>query len=153
MLAYRRSRPIDSRIPNLGTKWSWVVNFTTRPLYSGQEPRYPSNRRLGRPQTSSGRFWRREKLPACTGIQVPECPACSAVATPTTLHWLALGSKYSTLTLVVSLHPSKLVNWVWGNTKRLLPLTGGLAYMISWYIQAESRIDLLWNDLWYFRYL
>jgi hypothetical protein len=33
MLAYGRSRRIDSRIPNLGTKGSSLVNFTTRPLY------------------------------------------------------------------------------------------------------------------------
>jgi len=58
----------------------------------------------------SGRFWRRGNFPACTGIRAPERPACSTVATPTTLHRLALGSKYSTLTLVVSLRPSKLVN-------------------------------------------
>jgi hypothetical protein len=34
-----------------------VVNFTPRPLYPrGKSPRYPLERRLGGPQSRSGRF-------------------------------------------------------------------------------------------------
>jgi len=33
-----------------------VATFTLRPLYFGEQPRYPLNRRLGGPQSLSGRF-------------------------------------------------------------------------------------------------
>ena len=47
--------------------------LTSRPVHfaPGKEPRYPSNRKLDGPRTSSGWFWRKEKYlpsasPACT---------------------------------------------------------------------------------------
>jgi hypothetical protein len=40
----------------LGTRWRRVVSFTPRPLYSqGKSPWYPLDRRLGGPQSRSGR--------------------------------------------------------------------------------------------------
>jgi hypothetical protein len=40
---------------DLSTRWRWVVNFTSRPLYpQGKSPWYPLNRRLGGPQSRSG---------------------------------------------------------------------------------------------------
>jgi hypothetical protein len=48
---------IDPHFLDLGTSWRWVVNFTPRPLYPrGKSPRYPMDRRLGGPQSRSGRF-------------------------------------------------------------------------------------------------
>jgi hypothetical protein len=48
---------IDPHFFHLGTSWRWVVNFTPRPLYPrGKSPRYPLDRRLGGPQSQSGRF-------------------------------------------------------------------------------------------------
>jgi hypothetical protein len=48
---------IDPHFLDLGTSWRWVVNFTPRPLHPrGKSPRYPLNRRLGGPQSRSGRF-------------------------------------------------------------------------------------------------
>jgi hypothetical protein len=45
----------SSTILDLGTRWRWVVNFTTRPLYPRwNSPRYPLDRRLGGPQSRSG---------------------------------------------------------------------------------------------------
>jgi hypothetical protein len=41
---------------NLGTRWKWVVNVTSLPLYPGREPRYPLFRRLGASKSQSGRF-------------------------------------------------------------------------------------------------
>jgi hypothetical protein len=41
---------------DLGTRWRWVVSFTPRPLYPrGKRPWYPLSRRLGGPQSRSGR--------------------------------------------------------------------------------------------------
>jgi hypothetical protein len=41
---------------DLGTGWRWVVSFTPRPLYlQGKRPWYPLDRRLGGPQSRSGR--------------------------------------------------------------------------------------------------
>jgi hypothetical protein len=46
---------IDPRILDLGTSWRWAVTFTPRPLYlRGKNSRYPSDRRLGGPQSRSG---------------------------------------------------------------------------------------------------
>jgi len=38
MKAYRRSRDIVLLIFNLDTRWGWVVNFTTWPMYPGKSP-------------------------------------------------------------------------------------------------------------------
>jgi hypothetical protein len=47
----------SSIIPDLGTRWRWVVSFTSQPLWPrGKCPRYPLDRRLGGPQNRSGRY-------------------------------------------------------------------------------------------------
>jgi hypothetical protein len=46
---------IATRIPDLGTRWRWVVSFTLRPLYpQGKSPWYPLDRRLCGSQSRSG---------------------------------------------------------------------------------------------------
>jgi hypothetical protein len=56
MKAYWGSGCIAPRIVDLGTRWRWVVSFTPRPLYpQGRSPWYPLDRRLGGPQSRSGR--------------------------------------------------------------------------------------------------
>jgi len=41
---------------SLGARWRWVDNFTPRSLYlRGKSPRYILDRRLGGPQSQSGR--------------------------------------------------------------------------------------------------
>jgi hypothetical protein len=41
---------------DIGTKWRWVVSFTLRWIYSqGNIPWYPLDRKLGGPQSRSGR--------------------------------------------------------------------------------------------------
>jgi hypothetical protein len=42
---------IDPHFFDLGTSWRWVVSFTPLPLY----PRYPLDKKLGGPQSQSGR--------------------------------------------------------------------------------------------------
>jgi hypothetical protein len=47
---------IAPRILDFGTRWKCVVSFTIRPFYpQGNSPWYSLNRRLGRPQSRSGR--------------------------------------------------------------------------------------------------
>jgi hypothetical protein len=42
--------------PDLGTRWTWVVSFTLLSLYPQRKsPWYPLDRRLGGPQSRSGR--------------------------------------------------------------------------------------------------
>jgi hypothetical protein len=54
--AYWRSGGIDQHILDLDIRWSWVVGFTLRPLYSQvKRLSYPLDRRLGGPQSRSGR--------------------------------------------------------------------------------------------------
>jgi hypothetical protein len=54
--AYWGNGGISPRILDLGTRWRWVVSFTQRPLYTqGKSPWYPLDRRMGGPQSRSGR--------------------------------------------------------------------------------------------------
>jgi hypothetical protein len=56
MKAYWGSGGIAPRILDLGPRWSLVVSFTPRTLYPhGKSPWYPLDRRLGGPQSRSGR--------------------------------------------------------------------------------------------------
>jgi hypothetical protein len=63
MKAYWGSGGITPRILDLGTRWRSVVSFTHRPLYpQGKNAWYPLDRRLGGPQSRSGRCGE-EKIP------------------------------------------------------------------------------------------
>jgi hypothetical protein len=47
----------SSIILDLGTRWRWVVSFTSLLLYpGGNSPLYPLCRRLGGPQSRSARY-------------------------------------------------------------------------------------------------
>jgi len=62
MKTYWGSGSITPRLLNLGTRWRWVVSFTLRPLYPRREsPWYSLNRRIGGPQSRSGRGCINEK--------------------------------------------------------------------------------------------
>jgi hypothetical protein len=62
---------IDPRILDLGTSWRWVVRFTPRQLYPpGKSPQYPLDRRLGGPQSRSGRRGEKKSL-APIGTRAP----------------------------------------------------------------------------------
>jgi hypothetical protein len=74
--AYLRTTPwrlwwsggIAPRILKLGTLWRWMVSFTPRPLYPQRNCTwYPLDRRLGGPQSRSGRGGEEKKIPAPTG--------------------------------------------------------------------------------------
>jgi hypothetical protein len=48
----------------LSTRWKCVVSFSPLPLYpQGKSPRYPLDRKLGGPQSRSGRYGEENKLP------------------------------------------------------------------------------------------
>jgi hypothetical protein len=78
MIAYRRSRDIAPIILNLGARWRWVVNVTSRSLYP------PPGKKLGIFEHKAGwtpgtvwMFRRTDVLPLL------DLPARSVVATPT----------------------------------------------------------------------
>jgi hypothetical protein len=82
MKAYWGSGGIALRIFYLGTTWKWVVSFTHWPLYPQEKsPWYPPDRRLGGPQSRSGRSG--EKFPAHAETPTPYHPARS----PALYHW------------------------------------------------------------------
>jgi hypothetical protein len=59
----------SSTFIDLGTRWRWVVSFTLLPLYPrGKGRRYSLDRRLGGPQSRSGR-WGEEKNLALPGME------------------------------------------------------------------------------------
>jgi hypothetical protein len=62
---YRGSGGIAPHILNLDTRWRWVVSFTTRPLNLGERRRYALDKRLGGPQSRSGRGGEGKKCLLC----------------------------------------------------------------------------------------
>lgn len=77
-------------IPNFGTNWRWVVDFTLRPVYPRvKSNRYRWNRRLGGCQSQSG-WLRRDKSLTCTGIWTQDRPTHSLTHTHTHSLHLAL---------------------------------------------------------------
>jgi hypothetical protein len=61
---------IDPQFLDLGTGWMWVVSFMPWPLYAyGKSPRYPLDRRLGGPQSWSGRHGE-VKILASPGLEL-----------------------------------------------------------------------------------
>jgi hypothetical protein len=74
MKAYWGSGGIAPLILDLGTRWRFVVSFTPRPLYSqGKSPWYPLDRRLGGPQSRSGRGGE-DKIPSPCRKSNPRTP-------------------------------------------------------------------------------
>jgi hypothetical protein len=72
MEASRRSGGIAPRILDLGTTWRWVVSFTPRLLYlQGEIPWYPLDRRLGGPQSRSGRGGEETNSQPLSGLEPP----------------------------------------------------------------------------------
>jgi hypothetical protein len=72
MEAYWRSGGIAPQILDLCTRWMWAVSFTPGPLYpQGKSPRYPLNRRLGGPQSRSGRGGEEKNSQPLPGFEAP----------------------------------------------------------------------------------
>jgi hypothetical protein len=77
MKTYWGSGDIALLILDLGTRW-WVVSFTPQPLYpQGKNPWYQFDRRLGGPQSPSGRGGEEKNSQPPPGIepQNPDRPA------------------------------------------------------------------------------
>jgi hypothetical protein len=80
MKTYWGSGGIAPFILDLGTRWRSVISFTPRPLYSqGKNPLYPLDRRLGGPQSRSGRGGEEKNSQPPPGIETwnPDRPARS----------------------------------------------------------------------------
>jgi hypothetical protein len=72
MRAYWRSGDIVPCILELGNRWRWVVSFTPQPLYpQGMSPWYPFDRRLGEPQSRSGRGGGEKNSQPVLGLETP----------------------------------------------------------------------------------
>jgi hypothetical protein len=72
MKTYWGSRGIAPHILDLGTKWRSVVSFTPRPLYPQRKgPLYPLDRRLGGPQSRSGRGGEEKNPKLLPGLESP----------------------------------------------------------------------------------
>jgi hypothetical protein len=72
MKTYCGSGSTAPRILDLGTRWRWVVSFTHRSLYlQGKSPWYPLDRRLGGPQSRSGRGGEEKNSQCSPGLEPP----------------------------------------------------------------------------------
>jgi hypothetical protein len=82
MEEYWGSGGMAERILDLGTKWRWVVSFTPWPLYpQGKSSWYPFYRRLGGPQSRSGRGGEEKNSQPLSGLELPiiqPVPQCYA---------------------------------------------------------------------------
>jgi hypothetical protein len=59
-------------ILDLGTRWRWVVSFTTRPLYPQRKSLwYPLDRRLGGPQSRPGYGGEEKNSQPLPGLEPP----------------------------------------------------------------------------------
>ena len=65
---------------------------------------------MGGPQSRSGRFWKREKSFIPTGIRVPDRPAGSLVAIPTTL-FRPLNNICNINILIIKPNNRKFIGW------------------------------------------
>jgi hypothetical protein len=72
--AYRQNGGTTPPIFNLGTVRMWVVSFTPRPLYSREKIPGLEKEDGGGAMSPPGRFRRREKSIAPTGIQTTDRP-------------------------------------------------------------------------------
>jgi hypothetical protein len=72
MEEYWRSGGIAPCFLDLGTRWRWVVSFMPQPLYfQGKSPWYPLGRRLGGPQSRSGRGGEEKNSQPLPGLEPP----------------------------------------------------------------------------------
>jgi hypothetical protein len=61
-----------TRILDLGTRWRWVVSFMPQPLYpQGKNLWYTSYKRLGGPQSRSGRGGEEKNSQPLPGLEPP----------------------------------------------------------------------------------
>jgi hypothetical protein len=57
---------------DIGSRWRWMVSFTSRPLYpQGKTPWYLLNRRLGGSQSRSGRGGKEKNSQTLPGVEPP----------------------------------------------------------------------------------
>jgi hypothetical protein len=103
MKVYYGSGGVTPRILNVGTRWSWVVSFTPRPLYpQGKIPWYPVDRRLGGPQNRSGRGGEEKNCQTLPGLEPPIIQPVAQRYT-TELYWLlVMFIMYVKITALVS---------------------------------------------------
>jgi hypothetical protein len=94
----------DPRFLDLGTSWRWVVNFTPRPLYPrGKRPGYPLDRRLGGPQSRSGRFGEEKNSWPCRDSN-PDPSVVHPVASPIII-------EYTTKKKTLFTKPTRMAKW------------------------------------------
>jgi hypothetical protein len=94
---------------DLSTSWRWVLSFATQPLYPrGKNPWYPLDRRLGGPQSQSGRYGEvKIRDPTGTRTLTPRSSSPCLVTIHTALSWLFPN---------LCIHQSTLVLYmIWGS--------------------------------------
>jgi hypothetical protein len=88
MKRYWGRERIAPRILDLGTRWRWVVSFTSQSLYPQRKsPRYRLYRRLGEPQSWSGHGGEEKNSQPLPGIEPynPDRPARTLTSIPNEL--------------------------------------------------------------------
>ena len=77
IMAYKGITGIAPLILNFRARWGELSTSRSGRCTPGKEPRYPLNRRVGGPQSRSGRLG--EERLACAEARTPNRPACSQI--------------------------------------------------------------------------
>jgi hypothetical protein len=168
MKTYWGSGCIAPRILDLGTRWRWVVSFTPRQLYSqGKSPWFPLDRRLGGPQSHSGREGEEKNSPpplnpwtpivqpvaqsytdwAIAALSIQKQTKINSIASTMyygkTLKFTTIGLKY---------HHMHTFNFVINTIKTCrscgLIDTWKIHYNSNFETTASSHVFWLWRKLW-----
>jgi hypothetical protein len=142
------------RILDLGTRWRWVVSFTSRPLYTqGKSPWYAMDRRLGGPQSRSERGGEEINSQPLLGLEPPTIQPVAQCYT-TELSRLPrdevqkqisrtctpLCKRYSFLIHVLHWHDHQLTNRITNSTTHSPP------WEANSHSASQKFPHLLWNE-------
>jgi hypothetical protein len=133
MKAYWGSGSVALRIFGLDTRWRWVVSFMPRPIYPQvKSPCYPLDRRLGEPQSRSGRGGEERNSQPLPGL---EPPTTQTVIQRYTIKLTRLPPFYITYLKCVALGTCRIVDNISGRESK--------PQMVTFNIAVASQITFL----------
>jgi hypothetical protein len=104
---------VAPRIPDLGTRWRWVVSFMTRPFYpQGKRPSCPFDRSLGGPQSRSGLGGEEKNSQLLPAFEPPIIQQVAHRYTTELSYQLSVRQGKVKSTLCLSSTPWRRIGWV-----------------------------------------
>jgi hypothetical protein len=132
---------IAPRILYLGTRWRWVVSCTPRLIYlQGKNPWYPSDRRLGGPQSRSGYGGDEKNSQVLLGLGLPiiQFSAQRCITELSRLRPITFGVKKARV------GGRKHLNFE--NRITCGPIKGVIPLITTWNVVSDLKYCRLWSD-------